>query len=134
MKDARTGKEITEAKLQNGVMIWTVNNPLYFKVVRILETTGFPVANVIDFEVWINSTLRRRLDLHKCFLKFRIWTSVTPSAKGFLDRLCFSVNQYLNSMHVISINLVLLAVKNFLSKYDRYIFSVIETHDIKFNI
>jgi hypothetical protein len=131
--DSRSGQQLSTRQCNAGVFIWNINNPLYFKIVRILETTGHNSARIISFQVRFNNNLRRQLNLHKCYLNFKIWTLLTPSSEGLRQRLQFNVLQFLNCMHVISVNNVLCAVQAFVQKYDKYIFHVTEDHDIKIN-
>lgn len=132
--DSRTGHTLTERQCNNGIFIWDIKNPLYFGLVRMIDTTGSSSSRMIHFQLRFNSNLRRQLNIHKCYLNFKIWTSLTPSVGGFLKRLKFYVFQFLESRHVISINNVLLAVDAFIRKYDAYIFNVTEEHDIKLNL
>lgn len=66
-----------------------------------------------DMQIMFNWTLKKALGLHKCFIKFRMWTTFTD-ADGYhvAKRILIRINQYLKQLGVVAINNVVLAIKN----------------------
>ncbi|ABB97520.1 replication enhancer protein [Okra mottle Mexico virus] len=130
--DSRTGELITAPQAENGVYIWEIENPLYFKTYRVEEPlyTGTRVYHV---QIRFNHNLRRALHLHKAYLNFQVWTrSTTASGLTYLARFRHLVNLYLDQLGVISINNVIRAVR---FATDRsYVNHVLENHSIKFKL
>nr|AHC06161.1 replication enhancer [Tomato yellow leaf curl virus] len=132
--DLRTGESITAAQAQNGVYIWMVPNPLYFKV---LKHNSRPFNNEYDYleiQIQFNHNLRKELGIHKCFLIFRIWTPLSPQTWRFLRVFKTQCMKYLNNLGVISINNVLRAASYVLWDVLDNTIEVQSLHTIKFNI
>ncbi|UWJ07341.1 replication-enhancer protein [Begomovirus paulistiensis] len=130
--DSRTGEFITAPQAENGVYTWEITNPLYFRIIRV-EDPIYTNTRVYHIQIRFNHNLRKALDLHKCFLNFQVWTtSLTASGTIYLNRFKYLVNMYLDQVGVISINLVIRAVR---FATDRsYVNHVLENHSIKYKI
>nr|CAJ18311.1 replication enhancement protein [Tobacco leaf curl Cuba virus] len=130
--DLRTGELITAHQAENGVYIWEIENPLYFKIYRV-EDLLYTMTRVYHIQIRFNHNLRRALHLHKAYLNFQVWTtSMTASGSTYLVRFTYLVNMYLDQLGVISINNVIRAVR---FATDRsYVNYVLENHSIKFKI
>nr|UBR90483.1 replication-enhancer protein [Cnidoscolus mosaic leaf deformation virus] len=130
--DTRTGEPITAPQAQSGVFIWEVPNPLYFKITNV-EDLMYTRTRVYHVQIRFNHNLRKALDLHKCFLNFQVWTtSLTASGMTYLNRFTYLVNLYLDRVGVISINLVIRAVRFATDRV--YVNHVLENHSIKYKL
>ncbi|UMM45351.1 replication enhancer protein [Galium leaf distortion virus] len=130
--DSRTGELITAAQAENGVFIWEVPNPLYFKIISV-QQPAFTTTTIYHVQIRFNHNLRSRLGLHKAFLNFQIWThSVTASGTTYLNRFKHLVMLYLDEVHIISLNSVIRAVRCATNRI--YVNAVLEHHSIKFNL
>nr|QMV80676.1 replication enhancer protein [Tomato mosaic severe dwarf virus] len=128
--DSRTGELITARQAENGVYIWEISNPLYFKINRV-EDPMYTASRVYHVQIRFNHNLRRALDLHKAYLNFQVWTtSLTASGTTYLTRFKYLVLLYLDRLGVISINNVIRAVRFATDK--SYVNAVLENHSIKF--
>nr|WBR81471.1 replication enhancer protein [Pedilanthus leaf curl virus]WGG23461.1 replication enhancer protein [Pedilanthus leaf curl virus] len=125
--DSRTGELITAAQAKNGVFIWEIQNPLYFKIT---EHHNRPFTVQIQF----NHNLRKALGIHKCFLAFRIWMTSQPPTGRFLRVFKTQVLKYLDNLGVISINNVIRAVDHVLWNVLHHVVYVDQSSSIKFNI
>nr|AWD84447.1 replication enhancement protein [Tomato leaf curl virus] len=108
--DSRTGEPITAAQAGNGAYIWEVPNPLYFKITDHVNRPFTTNMDILTIRIQFNYNLRKALGLHKCFLTFRIWTTLHPQTGLFFRVFKTQVLKYLNNLGVISINLVIKAV------------------------
>nr|QHB93478.1 replication enhancer protein [Potato yellow mosaic virus] len=128
--DSRTGELITARQAENGVFIWEIENPLYFKINRV-EDLLYTRTRIYSVQIRFNHNLRRALDLHKAYLNFQVWTtSITASGSTYLARFRQLVLLYLDRLGAVSINNVIRAV-HFAT--DRsYVNYVLEDHSIKF--
>ncbi|APB03068.1 REn [Common bean severe mosaic virus] len=128
--DSRTGEPITAAQATNGVYIWEVPNPLYFKITRV-EKPVFTHTTVFHIQVRANHNLRKALALHKAYFNFQVWTTLTTaSGQIYLNRFKFLVMYYLDNLGVISVNNVIKAVSFATNR--SYVNDVLEYHEIKF--
>nr|AMW87001.1 replication enhancer [Sida golden yellow vein virus] len=128
--DSRTGELITARQAENGVYIWEIENPLYFKIYRVEELL-YTMTRVYHIQIRFNHNLRKALGLHKAYLKFQVWTtSTTASGLTYLVRFKHLVNMYLDNLGVISINNVIRAVR--FATDNAHVRYVIEQHEIKF--
>nr|CBH28930.1 replication Enhancer [Sida micrantha mosaic virus] len=130
--DSRTGEFITVPQAENGVYIWEITNPLYFKIYRV-ESRPYKTTRMYHIQIRFNHNLRRALGLHKAFLYFQVWTtSLTASGTTYLIRFRHLVMMYLDELGVISLNNVIRAVRFATDRsYVRY---VLENHEIKFKL
>nr|QHA25078.1 replication enhancer protein [Soybean blistering mosaic virus] len=130
--DSRTGELITAPQAENGVFIWEISNPLYFKITNV-EDPLYTNTRIYHLQIRFNHNTRKALDLHKAFLNFQIWTtSLTASGTTYLNRFRHLVLLYLDQLGVISINNVIRAVR---SATDRSCVNhVLENHSIKFKL
>ncbi|AMK07577.1 AC3 protein [Lycianthes yellow mosaic virus] len=132
--DFRTGEYITATQAQNGAYIWTVPNPLYFKVLKHTSRPFNSDHDYLEIQIQFNHNLRRALGIHKCFLIFRIWTRLRPQTWRFLRVFKYNVIRFLNNLGVVSINNVIRSVNHVLwnvfdnTTYARMLYA------IKFNI
>nr|AGH29609.1 replication-enhancer protein [Sida micrantha mosaic virus] len=128
--DSRTGEFITAPQAENGVYIWEITNPLYFRMYNV-EDPPFTRTRVYHVQIRFNHNLRKALGLHKAYLNFQVWTtSLTASGTIYLIRLRRLVMMYLDQLGVISLNNVIRAVRFATDK--AYVNYVLEDHDIKF--
>nr|AQT01402.1 REN [Sida micrantha mosaic virus]AQT01412.1 REN [Sida micrantha mosaic virus]AQT01422.1 REN [Sida micrantha mosaic virus]AQT01432.1 REN [Sida micrantha mosaic virus]AQT01447.1 REN [Sida micrantha mosaic virus] len=128
--DSRTGEFITAPQAENGVYIWEIPNPLYFKMYRV-EDPPYTRTRVYHIQIRFNHNLRRALGLHKAYLNFQVWTtSLTASGTTYLTRFRRLVMMYLDQLGVIALNNVIRAVRFATDK--AYVNYVLEDHDIKF--
>ncbi|ADO40679.1 replication enhancer protein [Bhendi yellow vein India virus [India:Jalgov OY125:2006]] len=132
--DSRTGERITAAHSTNGVFIWKVPNPLYFKILSHENRPFTTNMDIITLRIHFNYNLRKALGMHKCFLTFRIWTTLHPQTGLFLRVFKTQVLKYLNNLGVISINLVIKAVEHVLYNVINQTMYVDQYSDIKFNL
>ncbi|ADO41020.1 replication enhancer protein [Bhendi yellow vein mosaic virus [India:Karnal:OY80B:2005]] len=132
--DSRTGARITAAQSKNGVYIWEVPNPLYFKILNHDNRPFTTNMDIITLRIHFNYNLRKALGVHKCFLTFRIWTTLHPQTGLFLRVFKTQVLKYLNNLGVISINLVIKAVEHVLYNVINQTMYVDQYSDIKFKL
>nr|ALB26108.1 replication enhancer protein [Okra enation leaf curl virus] len=132
--DSRTGERITAAHTRNGVFIWEVPNPLYFKIPNHDNRPFTTNMDIITMRIQFNYNLRRALGVHKCFLTFRVWTTLHPQNGLFLMVLKTQVLKYLNNLGVISINSVIKAVEHVLCNVIQRTMYVDQYSDIKFDL
>nr|AFA43808.1 AC3 protein [Papaya leaf curl virus] len=132
--DSRTGEPITAAQAENGAYIWTVPNPLYFKIMHHHNRPFNTNHDVIHVQIRFNHNLRKALGIHQCFLDFRIWTHLHPQTSRFLRVFSSQCIKYLDNLGIVSINNVIRAVTHVL--YDVLVgtIDVQETSIIKFNL
>ncbi|CAH64545.1 AC3 protein [Ageratum leaf curl virus - [G52]] len=132
--DSRTGETITAAQAENGVYIWTVKNPLYFKITNHDERPFLTKHDIITIQVQFNYNLRKALGIHQCFLICRVWTRLHPQTSRFLRVFKYQCIKYLDNLGVISINNVIRAMSHVLYNV---LEGTIDTEDssiIKFNL
>uniref|UniRef100_Q4QZ89 Replication enhancer n=1 Tax=Tomato yellow leaf curl China virus - [Y206] TaxID=329394 RepID=Q4QZ89_TYLCC len=132
--DSRTGELLTAAQAENGVYIWTVKNPLYFKITKHLERPFLRNHDIITLQVQFNYNLRKALGIHKCFLTCKIWTRLHPQTLRFLRVFKYQCIKYLDRLGVISINNVIREISHVLYNVLEGTIDVIENHDIKLHI
>nr|AGN52710.1 REn [Tomato leaf curl Sudan virus]AGN52716.1 REn [Tomato leaf curl Sudan virus] len=130
--DSRTGELITAHQTENGVFIWEINNPLYFKITEHNERPFLMNHDIISMQIRFNHNIRKVLGIHKCFLNFRIWTTLRPQTGLFLRVFRYQVLRYLDNIGVISINNVIRAVDHVLYDVLENTINVTEIHDIKY--
>ncbi|AFD54467.1 unnamed protein product [Macroptilium yellow net virus] len=130
--DSRTGELITAHQAENGVYIWEISNPLYFKIYNV-EDLLYTSTRVYHVQIRFNHNLRKALALHKAYLNFQVWTtSLRASGMTYLSRFKFLVQLYLDQLGVISVNNVIRAVRFATDK--SYVYDVLENHSIKFKL
>ncbi|AAW28991.1 replication enhancer [Cotton leaf curl Bangalore virus] len=132
--DSRTGEPITAAQAWSGVYISEVPNPLYFKILSLPNRPFTNNMDIITIRIQFNYNLRRALGVHKCFLTFRIWTTLHPPTGLFLRVFKTQVLKYLNNLGVISINSIIRAVDHVLYKKIENTMFVDQTSEIKFDL
>ncbi|CAE01422.1 replication enhancer [South African cassava mosaic virus - [ZW]] len=132
--DSRTGELITAPQAKNGVFTWEITNPLYFEITNHDERPGNMNHDIITLQIRFNHNIRKALGIHKCFLNFKVWTTLRPPTGLFLRVFRYQVLKYLNMIGVISINTVLRAVDHVLYDVLLNTFQVTEQHAIKFNL
>ena len=130
--DERTCEELSYTQCITGVFIWEVPNPLYFLIINHLQRPYNMDLDIIEIQIRFNSNLRRSLRIQKCWINFKLWTTLTPSAEGFRCRFRFHVMNYLDQLGVISINNVIRAVQYFCDRYELYIVQVEQKESIQF--
>ncbi|ADJ19042.1 AC3 protein [Kenaf leaf curl virus] len=130
----RTGEPITAAQAWSGAYIWEVPNPLYFKILNHDNRPFTMNMDIITIRIQFNYNLRRALGVHKCFLTYRIWTTLHPRTGLFLRVFKTQVLKYLTNLGVISINAIIRAVDHVLWKKLEQTMYVDMTSEIKLNI
>nr|ANG57807.1 AC3 protein [Tobacco curly shoot virus]QIH12570.1 replication enhancer protein [Tobacco curly shoot virus]QIH12654.1 replication enhancer protein [Tobacco curly shoot virus] len=132
--DSRTGELITAAQAENGVYIWEIQNPLYFKIIDHQNRPFLMKEDIITLQIQFNYNLRKALGVHKCFLVYRIWMTSQPQTGRFLRVFKTQVLKFLNNLGVISLNNVIRAVNYVLWDALTQTTFVESSHIIKFNI
>nr|QHZ10000.1 replication enhancer protein [Cotton leaf curl Multan virus] len=132
--DSRTGEPITAAQAWNGAYIWEVPNPLYFKILSHDNRPFTMNTDIIKIRIQFNYNLRRALGVHKCFLTYRIWTTLHPRTGLFLKVFKTQVLKYLTNLGVISINTIIRAVDHVLWEKIEQTMYVDMTSEIKFDL
>nr|WAK98701.1 AC3 [Pepper yellow leaf curl Thailand virus] len=132
--DSRTGARITAAQAENGVYIWTVNNPLYFKITHHRERPFMMTHDIITVQIQFNYNLRRALGLHQCYLICQIWTRLRPQTSRFLRVFKYQCIKYLDHLGVISINNVIRAISHVLYNVLQGTLDARFSHIIKYDI
>nr|AAX39363.1 replication enhancer [East African cassava mosaic virus] len=132
--DSRTGELITAPQARNGVFTWEITNPLYFEITNHDKRPGNMNHDIITLQIRFNHNLRKALGIHKCFLNFKVWTTLRPQTGLFLRVFRYQVLKYLDMIGVISINTVLHAVDHVLYDVLLNTLQVTEQHAIKFNL
>nr|QIH45385.1 replication enhancer protein [Malvastrum yellow mosaic virus] len=132
--DLRTGEPITAAQAWSGAYIWEVQNPLYFKILRHDNRPFTMNMDIITIRIQFNYNLRRALRVHKCFLTYRIWTTLHPPIGLFLRVFKTQVLKYLNNLGVISINSIIRAVNHVLWNKIKQTMYVDMNSEIKFDL
>nr|CVH55596.1 replication enhancer protein [Papaya leaf curl virus] len=132
--DSRTGEFITAAQAENGVFIWEIQNPLYFKITEHNNRPFLMNKDIITVQIQFNYNLRKALGIHKCFLAFRIWMTSQPPIGRFLRVFKTQVLKYLNNLGIVSINNVIRAVDHVLWNVLDHVVCVDQSSSIKFNI
>nr|QIH55883.1 replication enhancer protein [Malvastrum yellow vein Baoshan virus]QIH55904.1 replication enhancer protein [Malvastrum yellow vein Baoshan virus] len=132
--DLRTGEPITAAQAWSGAYIWEIPNPLYFKILSHDNRPFTMNMDIITIRIQFNYNLRRALGVHKCFLTYRIWTTLHPRTGLFLRVFKTQVLKYLTNLGVISINAIIRAVNHVLWKRIEQTMYVDMTSEIKFNL
>nr|QEM21166.1 Replication enhancer protein [Pedilanthus leaf curl virus] len=132
--DSRTGELITAAQAQNGVFIWEIQNPLYFKITEHHNRPFLRNQDIITVQIQFNHNLRKALGIHKCFIAFRIWMTSQPPTGRFLRVFKIQVIKYLDNLGIVSINNVIRAVDHVLWNVLEHVVYVDQSSSIKFNI
>ncbi|ACT67438.1 AC3 [Bhendi yellow vein Haryana virus] len=132
--DSRTGEYITVDRAESGVYTWEIRNPLYFKILKHDSRPFLTQHDIITIQIQFNHNLRKALGLHKCFLTFKIWTTLHPPTGLFLRVFKTQVLKYLNNLGVISLNLVIKAVEHVLYNVINQTMYVDQYSDIKFKL
>nr|AWH15150.1 AC3 [East African cassava mosaic virus]CAJ78132.1 AC3 protein [East African cassava mosaic virus] len=132
--DSRTGELITAPQATNGVFTWEITNPLYFAITNHDKRPGNMTHDIITLQIRFNHNIRTALGIHKCFLNFKVWTTLRPPTGLFLKVFRYQVLKYLDMIGVISINTVLQAVDHVLYDVLLNTLQVTEQHAIKFNL
>nr|AIP89593.1 replication enhancer [East African cassava mosaic Kenya virus] len=132
--DSRTGELITAPQAKNGVFTWEITNPLYFAITNHDRRPGNMNHDIITLQIRFNHNIRKALGIHKCFLNFKVWTTLRPPTGLFLRVFRYQVLKYLDMIGVISINTVINAVDHVLYDVLLNTLQVTEHHAIKFNL
>nr|UFP63054.1 AC3 [East African cassava mosaic Malawi virus] len=132
--DSPTGELITAPQAKNGVFTWEITNPLYFAIPNHDTGPGNMHPDIIPLQIRFNHNIRKALGIHKCFLNFKVWTTLRPRTGLFLKVFRYQVLKYLNMIGVISINTVLRAVDHVLYNVLLNTLQVTEQHEIKFKL
>nr|AWD84441.1 replication enhancement protein [Chilli leaf curl virus] len=132
--NSRTGDPITAAQAENSVFIWEIPNPLYFKISEHHNRSFLRNHDIITVQIRFNHNLRKALGIHKCFLTFRIWTTLQPQTGHFLRVFRNQVYNVLNNFAVISINNVNRAVDHVLWNVLDHVVYVNQSYSIKYNL
>nr|ACC78755.1 relication enhancer protein [Cotton leaf curl Multan virus] len=132
--DSRTGEPITAAQAGNGAYIWRFQIPFISKIISHFNRPFPMIMDILTIRIQFNSSLGKLWDCHKCFLPFRIWTTLQPQTGPFLWVFKTQVLKYLNNLAVISINLVIKAVEHVLYNVIQQTMYVDQYSEIKFKL
>nr|AMT74369.1 AC3 protein [Tomato leaf curl China virus] len=132
--DSRTGELITATQAENGVFIWEITNPLYFKITELQNRPFLSDNDIVKVRLQFNYNLRKALGMHQCFLDFRIWANSHLQTGRFLRVFRTQVLKFLNNLGVISLNNVIRAVNYVLWDALTQTTFVQSSHVIKFNL
>ncbi|AEI73656.1 REn [Bhendi yellow vein mosaic Maharashtra virus [India:Dhanbad:2008]] len=132
--DSRTRERITAAHSTKWRLYLGVPNPLYFKILNHDNRPFTTNMDIITMRIQFNYNLRKALGVHKCFLTFRIWTTLHPPTGLFLRVFKTQVLKYLNNLGVISLNLVIKAVEHVLYNVINQTMYVDQYSDIKLKL
>nr|UUF95093.1 replication enhancer protein [Chilli leaf curl Ahmedabad virus] len=132
--DSRTGEPITAAQAENGVFIWEITNPLYFRITEHHNRPFLTNHDILTVQIQFNHNLRKALGIHKCFPTFVVWTTLQPQTGHSLRVFRTQVLSFLNNFAVISINNVIRAVDHVLWNVLQHTVYVEQSYSIKFNI
>nr|AMT74387.1 AC3 protein [Tomato leaf curl China virus] len=132
--DSRTGELITATQAENGVFIWEITNPLYFKITELQNRPFLSNNDIVKVRIQFNYNLRKALGMHQCFLDFRIWTNSHLQTGRFLRVFRTQVWKFLNNLGVTSLNNVIRAVNYVLWDALTQTTFVQSSHVIKFNL
>nr|UFP62953.1 AC3 [East African cassava mosaic Malawi virus] len=131
---SRTGEFITAPQAKKGVFTWEITNPLFFEITNHDKRPGNMNPDIITFQIRFNHNIRKALGIHKCFLNFKVWTTLRPQTGLFLRVFRYQVLKYLDMIGVISINTVLQAIDHVLYGVLLNTLQVTEQHAIKSTI
>ncbi|CAE05933.1 AC3 protein [Indian cassava mosaic virus-[Ker2]] len=132
--DSRTGELITAAQAMNGVFIWEVTNPLYFKIIQHDNRPFEMNMDIITIQIRFNHNLRKALGLHQCWMDFKVWTTLQTQTWRFLRVFKTQVLKYLDRLGIICINTVVHAVEHVLYNVIAGTDNVEQSNLIKFNV
>nr|AHB73976.1 AC3 [Tomato leaf curl Karnataka virus] len=132
--DSRTGELITAAQAENGVYIWEIQNPLYFKITEHHNRPCMMNQDIILVQVQFNHNLRKVVGIHKWFLVYRAWMTSQPPTVRLLRVFKTQVLKYLNNLGVISIYNVNRAVDHVLWNVLHHVVYVDLTYSVKSTI
>nr|UFP63030.1 AC3 [East African cassava mosaic Malawi virus] len=132
--DSRTGELITAPQAMNGVFTWEIKQSLFFEIPNHDKRPGNMTHDIIPLQIRFNHNIRKALGIHKCFLNFKVWTTLRPPTGLFLRVFRYQVLKYLHMIGVISINTVLRAVDHVFYDVLLNTLQVTEQHEIKFNL
>nr|UFP63018.1 AC3 [East African cassava mosaic Malawi virus] len=132
--DSPRGELITAPQARKGVFTWEITNPLFFAITNHDKRPGNMPPDIIPLQIRFNPNFRKALGIHKCFLNFKVWTTLRPPTGLFLKVFRYQVLKYLYMIGVISINTVLRAVDHVLYNVLLNTLQVTEQHEIKFNL
>nr|APX41129.1 AC3 [Squash leaf curl Yunnan virus]QKX94851.1 replication enhancer protein [Squash leaf curl Yunnan virus] len=82
--DSRTGVLLTATQSESGVCIWTVNNPLYFKITGHLDRPFKKNNDIMALQSQFIQNLRKALGIHNCLVVCQLWTRLHPRTSRFL--------------------------------------------------
>nr|AAW50890.1 replication associated protein [Begomovirus sp. CR-2004-3] len=132
--DSRTGEPITAAQAWSGAYTGSFQIPLYFKILSHDNRPFTMNMDSIKIRIQFNYNLRRARGVHKCFLTYRIWTTLRPPTGLFLRVFKTQVLKYLNNLGVISINSIIMAVEHVLYNRIEQTMYVEQSSEIKFDL
>nr|BAS69602.1 replication enhancer protein [Jatropha leaf curl virus] len=132
--DSRTGEPITAARLNNGVFIWTVPNPLYFRLLNHMSRPFHLEQDIIHLRIQFNYNLRQALQIHKCFLSFKVGILSGIQTGMFLGVFKTQVFRFLDRLGLIFINFVIRAVDHVLYNVLHHTMQVEQSNEIMFRI
>nr|UFP62920.1 AC3 [African cassava mosaic virus] len=132
--DSRTGELITAPQAMNGVFTWEITNSPIFEITNHDKRPGNMNHDIITLQIRFNHNIRKALGIHKCFLNFKVWTTLRPPTGLFLRVFRYQVLKYLHMIGVISINTVLRAVAHVLYNGIQKTTPSYGAHEIKFNV
>lgn len=106
---------IIAPQAKNGIYVWQINNPLYFKLKEHHERPFGKQYNIITIQIRFNYNLIRALRIHKCWFNFKFFITLFPRGYDFLHLFKSRVLYFLNDFGFISVNNVIRDVSYFVS-------------------
>ncbi|QIE08110.1 replication enhancer protein [Camellia oleifera geminivirus] len=133
--DSRTEEPISARQARLGVYTWSIQNPLFFKVVEHIQQPFNSLHDIITVQIQFNHNLRKELGLHKCWIRWKIWTMAGYDPDVFLPVFQSSVISFLYNLGVISINNVIRAVDHMLWEEDqKYTIQVEQSQSVAYKL
>jgi hypothetical protein len=109
--DSRTGEQLTWSQIITGAFWEESHNPISVKVLAQGETTSHPPQQVFQVTNMMNHNIKKRLNIHKAFLHFRIWTTPTIHSGTCLQtEIKQRINIYLQQLGVLSLQSLSMAI------------------------
>ncbi|AEX31056.1 AC3 [Mungbean yellow mosaic India virus Indonesia] len=132
--DFRTGDSITAAQLKNGVYIWEVQNPLYFKIMHHSPIQAGSRMIVTKLRIMFNHGLKKALGMHKCFLDLKIYHYMKATSGMILSIFRNQLFKFLNNLGVISLANILYFASDFLYVKLHLVEDVSFTHNVQYKL
>nr|APP87727.1 Ren/C3 [Grapevine geminivirus A]ASJ80943.1 Ren/C3 [Grapevine geminivirus A] len=132
--DSRTGESLTSQQTQTGVYSWTLKNPLYVTIIQSWDIF-LPKGKGFKIQFRANHNMRKALGLHKCWITYRVWTTLkTFGLISLQNRIRDRILSYFDSVGVISCKTLALGINEFMLKSSWISSFEMYSTDVKFNL